>query len=78
VDVPQAELESGIPLANLLALAGLSSSRSEGRRLIRGGGARLNGEALTDENAVATIADLRNGSIMLTAGRKRHALVRLA
>ncbi|WP_046866148.1 tyrosine--tRNA ligase [Microvirga massiliensis] len=78
VEVPHAELESGIPLANLLALAGLSSSRSEGRRLIRGGGARLNGEALTDENAVATVADLRDGAIMLTAGRKRHALVRAA
>jgi tyrosyl-tRNA synthetase len=78
VEVPQAELESGIPLANLLTLAGLSSSRSEGRRLIRGGGARLNGEALTDENAVATVADLRDGAIMLTAGRKRHALVRAA
>jgi tyrosyl-tRNA synthetase len=76
VDVPKAELEAGIPLANLLLLAGLSSSRSDGRRLIRGGGAKVNGEALTDENAIATIADLRDGSIMLTAGRKRHALVR--
>jgi tyrosyl-tRNA synthetase len=76
VDVPKAELEAGIPLANLLLLAGLSSSRSDGRRLIRGGGAKVNGEALTDENAVATIADLRDGSIMLTAGRRRHALVR--
>jgi tyrosyl-tRNA synthetase len=76
VDVSKAELEAGIPLANLLLLAGLSSSRSDGRRLIRGGGAKVNGEALTDENAIATIADLRDGSIMLTAGRKRHALVR--
>jgi tyrosyl-tRNA synthetase len=78
VDLPEAELQAGVPVANLLHLAGLTTSRSEGRRLIRGGGARLNGAAVTDENAVATSADLRDGSLVLAAGRKRHAVVRAA
>jgi tyrosyl-tRNA synthetase len=78
VEVAMADLEKGLPVANLLHLAGLTSSRSEGRRLIRGGGARLNGESVSDENAIATLANLRDGSLVLTAGRKRYAAVRVA
>jgi tyrosyl-tRNA synthetase len=75
IDVARADLDSGVPVAALLHLAGLASSRSEGRRLIKGGGAKLNGEGVTDENAVATAGDLREGSLTLAAGRKRHVLV---
>jgi tyrosyl-tRNA synthetase len=73
--VPKSDLGSGVPLADLLHLAGLSSSQSEGRRLIRGGGAKLNGETIADENAIATSVDLRDGFLTLTAGRKRYAVV---
>jgi tyrosyl-tRNA synthetase len=55
--------------------AGLASSKSEGRRLIKGGGAKLNGEIVADENAVAGTRDLRDGSLILAAGRKNHAFV---
>lgn len=78
IDVPKADLEAGLLVATLLHLAGLSTSRSEGRRLIRGGGAKLNGDAVMDEAALATSADLRDGSLVLTAGRKRYAVVRAA
>ncbi len=78
IEVPGADLEAGTPLAALLHMSGLVTSRSEGRRLIKGGGAKLNGEPVADENALATLADLRDGSLMLTAGRKRHVLVRVA
>ena len=78
VDVPRPELDAGMPVASLLHLAGLASSRSDARRLIRGGGARVNGDVVTDENAVATPADLRGGSLILTVGRKRHVVVRAA
>lgn len=78
IDVLRADLEAGLPVATLLHLAGLSASRSEGRRLIKGGGAKLNGTSVTDEAAVATSADLREGSLVLAAGRKRYAVVRAA
>ncbi len=77
IDVPAADLDAGIPVANLLHQAGLAASRSEGRRLIKGGGAKLNGDAITDENVLVTTAHLRDGAIMLSAGRKRHSLVRV-
>ena len=45
------ELEAGIPAFRLFALAGLAASNGEARRLIRGGGARVNDAPVTDEGA---------------------------
>jgi tyrosyl-tRNA synthetase len=78
VDVPRVELEAGIPAFRLFTLADLAKSNGEARRLIRGGGARVNDEAVTDEALVITLADLRDGAIKLSAGRKQHRLVRAA
>jgi tyrosyl-tRNA synthetase len=76
IDVPYAELVSGIPAFRLFVLAGLAASNSEARRLVRGGGARVNGEPLSDEGRLLSVADLRDGAIQLSAGRKHHRLVR--
>jgi tyrosyl-tRNA synthetase len=76
VQVASAELEAGIPLFRLLALAGLAASGGEARRLVRGGGARLNDDVVTDEARPVTPADLREGAVKLSAGRKQHVLVR--
>ncbi|HLG87581.1 MAG TPA: tyrosine--tRNA ligase [Alphaproteobacteria bacterium] len=65
----------GLPLFSALAQAGLATSGSEGRRLIKGGGARVNDEVVQDEMRKLTLDDLKNGSIKLSAGRKRHALM---
>ena len=74
--VPAASLASGLGLVRLLAETGLAASNGEARRLIRGGGARVNDTPVTDEAAVLTDADLRDGAIKLSAGRKQHRLVR--
>ncbi len=71
-----AELEAGIPVFRLLAESGLCASLGEARRLIRGGGARVNDGAVADESATVTAADLRDGAIKLSAGRKQHRLVK--
>jgi len=70
-----AKLEAGLPLFAALAETGLAASGGEGRRLIKGGGARVNDEAVTDEQRKLTPADLRDGAIKLSAGKKRHVLV---
>ena len=49
IDVRQTRLDEGIPLYDLLREAGLTKSNSEARRLIRGGGARVNDKRFTDE-----------------------------
>jgi tyrosyl-tRNA synthetase len=63
----------------LFARAGLAASNGEARRLIKGGGARINDAVVTAELRPVTLADLNaEGAIKLSAGRKRHALVRSA
>jgi tyrosyl-tRNA synthetase len=74
--VARAELERGIPVFELLHRAGLAPSKGEARRLVKGGGARLNDKAVSDEMRPVTSADLdADGSIKLSAGKKRHALI---
>jgi tyrosyl-tRNA synthetase len=75
IDVPRAELQAGIPVFRLFALAGLAASNGEARRLIRGGGARANDTPITDEAATLSLADLVEGKIKLSAGRKQHRLI---
>ncbi len=76
-EIPRAELENGIPLVNLLKQAGLSASNGEARRLIKGGGARVNDKKVADESTVVTLKELgSDGMIKLSAGKKRHAIVK--
>ena len=78
VTVDAAALAEGMPVFRLLALAGLSASNGEARRLIRGGGARINDVVVDDEARLVTPSDLRDGAVKLSAGRKQHVLVRPA
>ena len=79
VEIPAAELAEGIAAFALFARAGLANSNGEARRLIRGGGARLNDEKIGDENANVSAADADgDGVIKLSAGKKRHVLIRQA
>ena len=76
--VPAAALDAGIPAFRLFVDAGLAASNGEARRLIRGGGARVNDRPVADEAAVVSAADLRDGAVKLSAGKKQHRLVRPA
>jgi tyrosyl-tRNA synthetase len=77
VEIARAELEKGIAILNLLKQAGLSTSNSEARRLVQGGGAKVNDAKVEDEKAVLTLDALNSdGVIKLTAGKKRHVILR--
>ncbi len=77
IDVSRGDLEAGLPVVDLLVSTGLAASKGEARRLIKGAGAKMNDAAIADEAAKATTADLNgDGVIKLSAGKKRHALVK--
>jgi tyrosyl-tRNA synthetase len=78
IEIPAADLKAGIAAWNLFHRAGLAASGGEARRLIRGGGAKLNDQKCDDENAAITDAALIGGIIKLSAGKKRHAIVKIA
>ncbi len=77
--VSRAELEAGIAVVDLFLGTGLTASKGEARRFIKGGGARVNDIQVSDETATATDADVTDqGYIKLSIGKKRHALVKPA
>ena len=77
IDMARAKLKAGIPAFELLHDAGLVESRNEARKLIKGGGARLNDKPIASDTATVGEGDLdSSGTLKLSAGRKRHVLVR--
>ena len=71
-----AELEGGLPLADVLVRAGLASSKGEARRGIEGRGFSVNDVAETDVQRRLTRADLRQERfVMLRKGKKTHAML---
>lgn len=73
-----ASLAGGLAVVDALVTAGLAQSKGEARRLIRGGGAKLNDARVDDELAVIGEAALRDdGTLKLSAGKKRHVLLRV-
>lgn len=79
VVVGKAELgDAGMQVAELFVRLEMSKSKAEARRLIKGGGARLNGEAIKDETFVVTAASFIKPEIMLSAGKKKHGIVELS
>ncbi|MSP49457.1 MAG: tyrosine--tRNA ligase [Alphaproteobacteria bacterium] len=79
VGVVRSRLEAGMPIWEALKLAGFAASNGEARRLVRGGGVRINDEVCADENRQIAVADLNaEGAVKLSAGKKRHAVVKVA
>ncbi len=66
-----AELAAGIPLVDLLARSSLCTSKSDARRLIQQGGARVGGALRTSIDEVIDPGDVRAGELLLRAGKKR-------
>ncbi|CAA7613545.1 tyrosine--tRNA ligase [Magnetospirillum sp. UT-4] len=61
-----------IGLAALLVAAGLAASNGEARRLIEQGGAKIDDQPVRDAKATLVI----DATVKLTAGKKRHVLVK--
>ena len=77
VSVSRDRLENGIAAFEIFVLAGLASSNGEARRLVRGGGGRINDVVAQDEAQPITKSDINaEGVIKLSAGKKRHVLIR--
>jgi tyrosyl-tRNA synthetase len=69
--------EGGISIAQLLVRTGLAKSGKDARRLIDEGAARLDDAPLSDPGLMLG-PDAMTAPLKLSAGKKRHALVRLA
>jgi tyrosyl-tRNA synthetase len=76
--VTQDELNGGLRVAAAVVRAGLAASNGEAKRHVAAGALRVNDQAITDENAALSAADLVDGAIKLSVGKKKHALLRVS
>jgi len=70
--LPTLKVEGQISLVDALVGLGLVASKGEAKRLIKGGGARIDGKQIIDEAYVITIIDQ---SFRVSAGKKAHGLL---
>jgi tyrosyl-tRNA synthetase len=59
-------------VVDLFCDAGLCKSKSDARRLIKQGGAYINGERLGSFDQIVTEADVKDDEILLRAGKKKY------
>lgn len=71
------KLNEGIPIMQLFHDVGLTSSRSEARRLIEQGGAYLNEEQLKEIHLVVDTDYIKENSLLLRAGKKRYHRIKI-
>ena len=70
---------SGLPVVELLASSGLTTSKGEATRLIRGGGVYVNNRRITDEKARLSPADAIEGRLfVLRKGAKQNHVVKIS
>ncbi|MEO1042902.1 MAG: tyrosine--tRNA ligase [Pseudomonadota bacterium] len=70
------ELETGAALFPLFQELGLIASNGEGRRHIKGNALKVNDVPLSEERPL-TAADVQDGAIKLSIGKKKHGLIKV-
>jgi tyrosyl-tRNA synthetase len=80
-NVPSSEFrmrDDGTPVVELLASTGVTASRGEATRLIRGGGVYINERRITDEKELLTRSQAIDGQLFVVRkGKKDNFLVRV-
>jgi tyrosyl-tRNA synthetase len=78
IEIDGSRLDQGIPFIDLLVESGLAASKGDAKRLIEGGGAKCNDKPIAKISFFCRTPDLiGDGYIKLSAGKKKHALIRL-
>ncbi len=71
------EIKQGLSLVDLYERTDLCKSKSDARRLIKQGGARVNGEQIRGVETAVKKEMVEDGKIILKAGKKRYFLVKV-
>ncbi|WP_242186505.1 tyrosine--tRNA ligase [Sphingomonas sp. CARO-RG-8B-R24-01] len=70
--LPTFVVDGSIGIVDALVGLGLAASKGEARRLIKGGGARVGADKVSDEALVVTVGD---APVRIAAGKKHHGLL---
>jgi tyrosyl-tRNA synthetase len=78
IEINKTELENGIPFSLLMANCEIVETRGEAKRIIQGGGGKINDKAIKDPQHKISLKEFDGeNQIKISAGKKRHALVKL-
>jgi tyrosyl-tRNA synthetase len=78
IELRQEDIVSGINIIDLLHLSDPLMSKSDIKRLVRGGGAKVNNEKIENENFIVSSACIIDRQyIRLSFGKKKHSLVKI-
>ena len=69
--LPTFAVAGGITVVDALVALGLAASKGEARRLIKGGGARVDGEKVVDETQLIAV----DAPVRVSSGKKHHGLL---
>jgi tyrosyl-tRNA synthetase len=76
IEVVGGDLDKGLGLLATLVKAGLAASNGEARRHVQGGAVRVNDEVVKDDRMTLKAANLKEGVVKLSVGKKKHVLVK--
>jgi tyrosyl-tRNA synthetase len=76
--IKEKNLKDKITLIDLIVLSKLESSKSEIRRIIKSGGAKINNQNVLDEKLIITKDLFKDNLLKLSLGKKRHVKVELS
>jgi tyrosyl-tRNA synthetase len=71
-DLPSVDASGEISVIDALVALNFVASKKEARRMIQGGGARVDGNAVTEEDAVIPA---QAATVKISAGKKKHGLI---
>ena len=69
---------AGLSVIEAFLQIGFVESKGEARRLIKQSGLKVNDKVVSDENAKLSAADVIDGKIKLSQGKKKHGLIKVA
>lgn len=78
IKIAKNELEQGIVAYKILVMANLAESGKAAKRLIEGGGAKINDEKISDIMKIINLQNINlDGHIKLSAGKKKLAILKI-
>ena len=77
IEIAKSELDAGVGVLAVFVKAGLAASNGDARRLVAGGGLKVNDQTVSDEKAQVASTDVTSdGIIKLSLGKKKHVLLK--
>ncbi len=77
INIKKNDLIKGLKILDLLMVGNITSSKSEGRRAIKGNAIKINNEILIDENKILSMKDFNQNSLKISFGKKKHFSIKI-